>query len=106
MERRDRILDKLGPVWGRVPHWSLAWLIVNLVPAGRKASDAETEVELDRLLDLDPDECLGDTGSALHSRSANRAHYAASYGFPPVGVTVPGHGANGFFGFISWATSG
>ena len=29
-------------------------LIVNLVPAGRKASDAEIEVERDRLLDLDP----------------------------------------------------
>jgi len=37
-----------------VPDWRLAWLIVNLVPAGRNASDAEIEVELDRLLDLDP----------------------------------------------------
>ncbi|MEA2532797.1 MAG: hypothetical protein QOJ93_608 [Actinomycetota bacterium] len=54
MERRDRILDKLGPVWRRVPHWSLTWLIVNLVSTGLKASDAEIEVELDRLLDLYP----------------------------------------------------
>jgi hypothetical protein len=54
LERSDRILGKLGPVWRRVPDWSLAWLIVNLVPAGLMASDAEIEVELDRLLDLDP----------------------------------------------------
>ena len=54
LERSKRILDKLGPVWRRVPDWSLAWLVVNLVPAGLKASDAEIEVELDRLLDLDP----------------------------------------------------
>jgi hypothetical protein len=54
LERSDRILDKLGPLWRRVPHWNLAWLIVNLVPAGLKASDAEIEVELDRLLDLNP----------------------------------------------------
>jgi hypothetical protein len=54
LERSDRILDKLRPLWRRVPHWNLAWLIVNLVPAGRKASDAEIEVELDRLLDIDP----------------------------------------------------
>jgi hypothetical protein len=53
LERSDRIVGKLGPVWRRVPDWSLAWLIVNLVPAGSKASDAEIEVELDRLLDLD-----------------------------------------------------
>jgi hypothetical protein len=53
-ERTDRILGKLGPVWHRVPNWSLPWLIVNLVPAGLKASDGEIEVELDRLLDLDP----------------------------------------------------
>ena len=39
---------------GPVPHWSLAWLIVNLVPAGLKVSAAEIEVELDRLLELDP----------------------------------------------------
>jgi hypothetical protein len=54
LERSDRILDKLGPVWRRVPDWSLARLIVNLVPAGPNASDAEIEVELDHLLDLDP----------------------------------------------------
>jgi hypothetical protein len=54
LERRDRIFGKLGPVWRWVPDWSLAWLIVNFVPAGNKASDAEIEVELDRLLDLDP----------------------------------------------------
>jgi hypothetical protein len=54
LERSDRILDKLGPLWRRVPDWSLAWLIVNLVPGGPNASDAEIEVELDRLLDLDP----------------------------------------------------
>ena len=54
LHRSDRILGKLGPVWRRVPDWSLAWLIVNLVPAGLKASDVEIEIELDRLLDLDP----------------------------------------------------
>ena len=54
LERSDRILGKLGPVWRRVPDWSLAWLIVNLVPAGLKASDVEIEIELDRLLDLSP----------------------------------------------------
>ena len=53
LERSDRILGKLGPVWRRVPDWSLAWLIVNLVPAGLKASDVEIESELDRLLNLD-----------------------------------------------------
>jgi hypothetical protein len=53
LEQSDRILGKLGPVWRRLPDWSLAWLIVNLVPAGLKASDVEIEVELDRLLDLD-----------------------------------------------------
>jgi hypothetical protein len=37
-----------------VPDWSLAWLIANLVLAGLKVSDAEIEVELDRLLDLGP----------------------------------------------------
>ena len=52
LERVDRILRKLGPVWHRVPGWRLAWLIVNLVPAGPSASDAEIELELDRLLDL------------------------------------------------------
>jgi hypothetical protein len=36
-----------------VPDWRLAWLIVNLVPLGPKASDAEIESELDRLLNLD-----------------------------------------------------
>ena len=46
----DRIVDKLGDVWHRVPGWSLAWLIVNLVAAGPKATDAEIESELDRLL--------------------------------------------------------
>jgi hypothetical protein len=51
-ERVDRILRKLGPVWHRVPEWCLAWLIVNLVPTGPNASDAEIELELDRLLDL------------------------------------------------------
>ena len=54
LERSDRILGKLGPVWRRVPDWSLAWLIVNLVPAGLRASDARIEIELDRLLNLDP----------------------------------------------------
>jgi hypothetical protein len=44
LERSDRILGKLGPVWRRVPDWALAWLIVNLVPAGSKASDAELEL--------------------------------------------------------------
>jgi len=52
-ERRERILGKLGQVWARVPDWSLAWLIVNLVPPGPGASDAEIEFELDRLLNLD-----------------------------------------------------
>jgi hypothetical protein len=52
LERVERILRKLGPVWHRVPDWRLAWLIVNLVPAGPSASDAEIELELDRLLDL------------------------------------------------------
>jgi len=36
-----------------VPDWSLAWLIVNLVPPDPRASDAEVELELDRLLNLD-----------------------------------------------------
>jgi hypothetical protein len=49
----DRILAKLGPVWHRVPDWRLAWLIVNLDPAGTKALDTEIEAELDRLLALD-----------------------------------------------------
>jgi hypothetical protein len=49
----DRILDKLSRVWHRVPDWCLAWLIVNLIPAGLLASDAEIELELDRLLDFD-----------------------------------------------------
>jgi hypothetical protein len=53
LDRSDRILGKLGPVWRRVPDWTLAWLIVNLVPTGSKASDAELELELDRLLDVD-----------------------------------------------------
>jgi hypothetical protein len=53
-DRTARILAKLGPVWRQVPDWSLAWLIANLVPAGLKVSDAEIEVELDRLLDLGP----------------------------------------------------
>jgi hypothetical protein len=52
-ERRDRILGKLGEMWRRVPDWRLAWLIANLVPAGRKASVAEIESQLDRLLNLD-----------------------------------------------------
>lgn len=52
-ERRDRILKKLRDMWCRVPHWHLAWLIVSLVPLGAKASDAEIEIELDRLLNLD-----------------------------------------------------
>ena len=51
-ERRDRILGKLGHVWRRVPDWSLAWLMVNLVPTGPRASDTELELELDRLLNL------------------------------------------------------
>jgi hypothetical protein len=55
LERVERILRKLGPVWHRVPDWRLAWLIVNLVPAGPSASDAEIELELDRLLDLTPE---------------------------------------------------
>jgi hypothetical protein len=37
-----------------VPDWSLAWLIAHLVPASLKVSDAEIEVELDRLLNLGP----------------------------------------------------
>src|SRR5260370_17946922 len=49
----DRIIAKLGQVWCRVPYWCLAWLIVNLAPAGPKASDTEIEAELDRLLALD-----------------------------------------------------
>jgi hypothetical protein len=53
-ERTDRILAKLGQVWRRVPDWRLAWLIVNLVPPGPKASDADIELELDRLLDPGP----------------------------------------------------
>lgn len=52
-ERRDRILAKLGNVWRRVPDWRLAWLIVNLVPPGPTASEAEIESELDRLLNFD-----------------------------------------------------
>jgi hypothetical protein len=51
-ERIDRILGKLGPVWRRMPNWRLAWLIANLVPSGTKVSDAEIELELDRLLGL------------------------------------------------------
>jgi hypothetical protein len=54
LERTDRILGKLGPVWRRIPDWSLARLIVNLVPAGLRASDAQIEAELDRLRNLDP----------------------------------------------------
>lgn len=49
----DRILAKLGHVWRRVPDWRLAWLIVNLVPPGPKASDTAIELELDRLLNPD-----------------------------------------------------
>lgn len=52
LERVERILRKLGPVWHRIPDWRLARLIVNLVPAGPNASDAEIELELDRLRDL------------------------------------------------------
>ena len=52
LERVNRILRKLGPMWHRVPGWRLAWLIVNLVATGPNASDAEIELELDRLLDL------------------------------------------------------
>ena len=52
LERVNRILRKLGPVWHRVSDWRLAWLIVNLVPTGSNASDAEIELELDRLLGL------------------------------------------------------
>jgi hypothetical protein len=44
------MLGKLGQVWRRVPDWRLVWLIVNLVPTGLSASDAEIEIELDRLL--------------------------------------------------------
>ena len=51
-ERVDRILRKLGLVWHRVSDCRLAWLIVYLVPTGPNASDAEIELELDRLLDL------------------------------------------------------
>jgi hypothetical protein len=51
--RRDRILGKLGQVWLRVPDWPLAWLVVNLVPTGLEASDAEVELELDRLLNAE-----------------------------------------------------
>jgi hypothetical protein len=40
-------------VWGRLPGWGLAWLIVNLVPPGLTASDFEIELEWDRLLDID-----------------------------------------------------
>jgi hypothetical protein len=36
-----------------VPDWRLAWLIVSLVPPGPTPSDAEIELELDRLLTLD-----------------------------------------------------
>jgi hypothetical protein len=54
LERTDRILGKLGPIWHQIPDWSLAWLIVNLAPAGLMASDAQIETELDRLLNLDP----------------------------------------------------
>jgi hypothetical protein len=53
-ERTDRILVKLGQVWRRVPDWRLAWLIVNLAPPGPRASDADIELELDRLLDPGP----------------------------------------------------
>jgi hypothetical protein len=52
-ERRGRILGKLGQVWGRIPDWRLAWLVVNLVPPGPESSDAELELELDRLLNPD-----------------------------------------------------
>jgi hypothetical protein len=38
---------------GGEPDWRLAWLIVNLVPPGPKASDADIELELDRLLNPD-----------------------------------------------------
>jgi hypothetical protein len=47
------MLGKLVQVWLRVPDWPLAWLIVNLVPTGLRASDAEIEIELDRLLNAD-----------------------------------------------------
>jgi hypothetical protein len=50
-ERIDRILGKLGLLWRRVPEWSLAWLVVNLAPPGPEASDAQIEVELDRLIE-------------------------------------------------------
>ena len=53
LDRRDRILGKLGQVWGRLPGWGLAWLIVNLVPPGITASVVEIDLELDRLLDID-----------------------------------------------------
>jgi hypothetical protein len=49
-ERIARILGKLGHVWRRVPDWGLAWLIFNLAPPGPKASDAQIEIELDRLI--------------------------------------------------------
>jgi hypothetical protein len=52
LERVDRILRKLGPVWRQVPYWRLSWLIVNLASTGPKASDADIELALDRLLDL------------------------------------------------------
>ncbi len=35
-----------------VPHWQLAWLIVNLVPGDPEASYAELEIALDRRLDV------------------------------------------------------
>jgi hypothetical protein len=56
-EGRDRILGKLNDMWRQVPDWRLAWLILNLVPPGPTASDAEIEIEieLDRLLNLDLD---------------------------------------------------
>jgi hypothetical protein len=52
-QRIDRILGKLGPVWRRVPDWQLVWLVVNVVPSGAWAPDAEIEVALDRLLEAD-----------------------------------------------------
>lgn len=51
-ERVDRVLTKLGRVWRQLPDWRLAWLIVNIVPTGPKASDAEIEHQLDNLLKL------------------------------------------------------
>jgi hypothetical protein len=46
----DRVL---APFRVSVPDWRLGWLVVNLVPLGPTASDADIELELDRLLNLD-----------------------------------------------------